>query len=40
MDYKLYAVRIFTTDWNRSVAFYRDLVELNLKFDDESMGSV
>ena len=38
MDYKLYAVRIFTTDWNRSVAFYRDLVELETKFADESMG--
>lgn len=38
MDYKLYAVRIFTTDWARSVAFYRDQVELPLKFDDDSMG--
>ncbi len=38
MDYKLYAVRIFTTDWDRSVAFYRDLVELEIKFADESMG--
>ena len=38
MDYKLYAVRVFTTDWDRSVAFYRDQVELGLKFADESMG--
>ena len=34
MDYKLYAVRIFTTDWDRSVAFYRDQLELGLKFAD------
>ncbi len=38
MDYKLYAVRIFTTDWDKSVAFYRDQLELGLKFADESMG--
>ncbi len=38
MDYKLYAIRIFTADWDRSVAFYRDLLELELKFADESMG--
>ena len=38
MDYKLYAIRIFTDDWDRSIAFYRDLLELELKFADESMG--
>lgn len=38
MDYKLYAVRLFTTNWQRLVAFYRDQIELELKFADESMG--
>ena len=38
MDYKLYAVRIFSTEWDKSIAFYRDQIELELKFADESMG--
>lgn len=35
---KLYAVRIFTTDWNRSFKFYQDVVGLSLKFAEKSMG--
>ncbi|MGI9311587.1 MAG: VOC family protein [bacterium] len=32
---KLYAVRIFTTDWDRSVDFYRETVGLPLKLIDQ-----
>ena len=35
---KLYAIRIFTTDWNRSLKFYRDAIGLSLKLSEESMG--
>lgn len=35
---KLYAIRIFTTDWNRSLKFYRDAIGLSLKLAEESVG--
>ena len=38
MSYKLYAVRIFTANWERSLAFYRDSVGLPLAYSEPGMG--
>ena len=35
---KLYAIRIFTADWEKALAFYRDTLGLTLKFNDEALG--
>lgn len=35
---KLYAVRIFTTDWDRSVDFYQETVGLPLVFADQEFA--
>jgi len=35
---KLYAVRIFTTDWDRSVDFYQETVGLPLTFSDQAFA--
>lgn len=36
--YKLYAVRIFVTDWRRALDFYSRTVGLPVGFADERMG--
>ncbi len=38
MTYKLYAVRIFTYDWPRAVAFYRDTLGMELVFESDAIG--
>ena len=35
MDYRLYAIRIFTGDWPGLVAFYRDVLALPVKFYEQ-----
>lgn len=35
---KLYAVRIFTTDWDRAVDFYREVIGLSLTFADQAFA--
>ena len=35
---KLYAVRIFTTDWDRSVDFYREVIGLPLTFANQAFA--
>jgi len=35
---KLYAIRIFTTDWDRSVDFYQETVGLPLVFADQAFA--
>lgn len=38
MTYKLYAVRIFSTDWETSTRFYEETIGFPLAFKDEKMG--
>ncbi len=38
MSYKLYAVRIFTYDWPRAVAFYRDILGMELVYENDAIG--
>ena len=38
MHYRLYALRIFTNDWDASYYFYSDIMGLTEKFADASMG--
>ena len=38
MEFRLYAVRVFTRDWERARDFYRDTVGFPLLFDDADMG--
>ncbi|MDZ7685307.1 MAG: hypothetical protein U5O39_10170 [Gammaproteobacteria bacterium] len=38
MTFKLYAIRVFSTRWNDSLAFYRDRVGLPLAFESEEQG--
>ncbi len=36
--FKLYAVRIFSLQWETTLAFYRDVVGLEVAFADDEMG--
>ena len=36
--YTLYAIRVFTFNWDASLAFYRDVVEFPLSFVDSDVG--
>lgn len=36
--YRLYAVRIFVSDWTRALDFYAKTLEMPIAFADESMG--
>lgn len=38
VDYRLYAVRLFSFRWQQSVAFYRDVVGFPLSFLGEDFG--
>ncbi len=38
MQFKLYAIRIFSYQWERSLAFYRDVVGLPLYFESAEQG--
>jgi lactoylglutathione lyase len=37
-SYRLYAVRIFVSDWARALEFYSKTLEMPIAFADESMG--
>ena len=37
-DYRVYAVRVFSTDWDAALAFYRDTLGWPLRYDDEQLG--
>ncbi|MEM1433856.1 MAG: VOC family protein [Pseudomonadota bacterium] len=36
--YRLYAVRVFTFNWEESLTFYRDVVEFPLVYSDPTIG--
>jgi len=36
--WRLYAVRIFVSDWNRALDFYTKTLEMPIAFADEAMG--
>jgi predicted enzyme related to lactoylglutathione lyase len=38
LDYKLYAIRIFVTDWERALHFYTDVLEMSIGFRNDDMG--
>lgn len=38
MDYKLYVVRIFVTDWERAISFYLEKLGMKAAFRDDEMG--
>lgn len=38
MDCKLYAVRIWVTDWEKAVAFYQHTLGLKLEFEERQTG--
>jgi catechol 2,3-dioxygenase-like lactoylglutathione lyase family enzyme len=38
LRYRLYAVRIFVTDWQRAVDFYRYTLDMPLAYDSEEQG--
>ena len=38
MDYKLSAVRIYVTDWEKSLEFYSDVLEMPVVFAGAEMG--
>ena len=37
-DYQLYAIRIFSYEWDDTTAFYRDTIGLDEKFSNAEMG--
>ena len=38
MDYKLFAVRVFVSDWDRAVRFYTETLGIPTTFESEEMG--
>ncbi len=38
MSYKLYAIRVFSTHWDRALEFYRDVVGFKLVYEDKGLG--
>ena len=38
MDYKLYAVRVFVTDWDRAFSFYSKTLEMSVRFAGPEIG--
>ncbi len=38
MTYKLYAVRVFSFEWQESFTFYKDLIGLPVGYVDEKIG--
>ena len=38
MSYKLYAIRVFSIQWERALAFYRDVVGFKLFYEDKDLG--
>ena len=38
MDYKLFAVRVFVTDWERAIRFYTETLEMAMAYRSDEMG--
>ena len=38
MDYKLFAVRVFVTDWERAIRFYSRTLEMTIAYQSDEMG--
>jgi len=38
MDYKLYAVRIFVTDWDRAIRFYTEILGMRATYRNDEIG--
>ncbi len=38
MDYKLFAVRVFVTDWERAIQFYTETIGIPASFRSDEMG--
>ena len=37
-DYKLYAIRVFTNNWDAALRFYRDTIGFPLTYSDREIG--
>ena len=40
MQYKLFAVRVFVTDWQRPIRFYTDTMEIPIAYRNDEIGWV
>jgi predicted enzyme related to lactoylglutathione lyase len=38
MDYKLYAVRVFVTDWGRAIHFYTEILGMRTTYRSDEIG--
>jgi len=38
MKYKLYAVRVFVTDWDRAIRFYTETLQMPVAYRDDKIG--
>lgn len=38
VDYRLYALRVFTQDWNRAVAFYSETLGIPIHYANSEIG--
>ena len=38
MEYKLFAVRVFVTEWERAIRFYSETLEMTIAYQSDEMG--
>jgi hypothetical protein len=38
VQYKLFAVRVFVTDWQRAIRFYKDTMEIPIAYRNDEIG--
>ena len=38
MEYKLFAVRVFVTDWERAIRFYSETLGMAIAYRSDEMG--
>ena len=38
MEYKLFAVRVFVTDWKRAIRFYSETLGMTIAYQSDEMG--
>ena len=38
MEYKLYAVRVFVTDWDRAIRFYAETLQMPVAYRNDKIG--
>lgn len=38
MEYKVFAVRVFVTDWERAIRFYREILGMAIAYQSDEMG--